>query len=150
MTVTGGIVAPVPATPAERSLAVTCAVIGSFCAATAYATIRVIGKRVHSLVSVNYFAVLSMVSSFLILMVHPDLGFKIPQSPIQWFVAHGGLCYRFPQLTRDRFLLASIGVSGFLLQVLLTEGLQREKAGRATNLMVRTWSVFLYVFGICS
>lgn len=30
----------------------------------------------------------------------------------------------------------SIGLSGFLLQVLLTEGLQREKAGRATNLIV--------------
>lgn len=41
-------------------------------------------------------------------------------------------------LTTDihRALLLSIGVSGFLLQVLLTEGLQREKAGRATNLIV--------------
>ena len=139
MTVIGGIVAPVPATPAERSLAVTCAVIGSFCAATAYATIRVIGKRVHSLVSVNYFAVLAMVTSFLILMVHPDLGFKTPQTPIQWFVAHGSICHPSAQLTRGRFLLASIGISGFLLQVLLTEGLQREKAGRATNLMVRNY-----------
>lgn len=35
-----------------------------------------------------------------------------------------------------RCLLLSIGISGFLLQVLLTEGLQREKAGRATNLIV--------------
>jgi len=35
-----------------------------------------------------------------------------------------------------RFLLALIGISGFLLQILLTEGLQREKAGRATNLIV--------------
>lgn len=30
----------------------------------------------------------------------------------------------------------SIGLSGFLLQVLLTLGLQMEKAGRATNLIV--------------
>jgi drug/metabolite transporter (DMT)-like permease len=35
-----------------------------------------------------------------------------------------------------RLLLIYIGVSGFLLQFLLTEGLQREKAGRATNLIV--------------
>lgn len=35
-----------------------------------------------------------------------------------------------------RTLLLSIGISGFLLQLLLTEGLQREKAGRATNLIV--------------
>lgn len=32
--------------------------------------------------------------------------------------------------------MLSIGFSGFLLQVLLTEGLQRERAGRATNMMV--------------
>lgn len=36
----------------------------------------------------------------------------------------------------NRTLLVSIGISGFLLQVLLTEGLRREKAGRATNLIV--------------
>ncbi|KAH8673797.1 DUF6 domain protein [Xylariales sp. PMI_506] len=117
MDMAGGIVAPVPATPAERSIAVICAIVGAFSAALAYATIRVIGKRVHSLVSVNYFAVSATVTSFLVLTVHPDLGLKVPQSTAQWL------------------LLLSIGVSGFLLQVLLTEGLQREKAGRATNLI---------------
>lgn len=41
-----------------------------------------------------------------------------------------------------RLLLLSIGISGFLLQVLLTEGLQRERAGRATNMMVsKLWCV---------
>ncbi|OAQ58292.1 hypothetical protein VFPPC_11632 [Pochonia chlamydosporia 170] len=115
--VASGIFKPVPSTPAERSVAVVCAVVGSFAAATAYATIRVIGKRVHSLVSVNYFAVLSTLTSFLALVILPDIGFKVPQSPEQWL------------------LLLSIGFSGFLLQVLLTEGLQRERAGRATNMM---------------
>lgn len=33
-------------------------------------------------------------------------------------------------------LLVTIGIAGFLLQFLLTEGLQREKAGRATNMIV--------------
>lgn len=79
-----GLVPPVHATPAERSIAVAYAILGAFAAATAYATIRVIGKRAHSLVSVNYFAVLATVSSFLIIMIHPHLQFEIPQSPAQW------------------------------------------------------------------
>ena len=82
--VDGGIFDPVPATPAERSVAVICAVIGSFSAATAYATIRVIGKRVHSLVSVNYFAIMATVTSTLVLLIHPDIGFKMPQNTPQW------------------------------------------------------------------
>lgn len=113
----GGLFEPVPATPAERSFAVVLAVLGSFAAATAYATIRVIGTRVHSLVSVNYFAVASTVLSCAVLLLHPDIGFQTPQSTPQWL------------------LLLSIGLSGFLLQVLLTEGLQRERAGRATNMI---------------
>ncbi|KAI8409004.1 hypothetical protein FOFC_11956 [Fusarium oxysporum] len=116
-TADGGILPPAKATPQERTIAILCAIFGSFAAATAYATIRVIGKRAHSLVSVNYFAVLATVSSFLIIMIHPDLQFEIPKTIAEW-------C-----------LLLSIGISGFLLQLLLTEGLQREKAGRATNLI---------------
>ncbi|KPM43907.1 hypothetical protein AK830_g2583 [Neonectria ditissima] len=121
-----GILPPVKADPTERSIAVGCAILGSFAAATAYATIRVIGKRAHSLVSVNYFAMLATISSFSIIMIHPNLHFEIPQTLAQWL------------------LLCSIGVSGFLLQVLLTEGLQREKAGRATNL-IYTQMVFALI-----
>ncbi|KAH8171222.1 eamA-like transporter family protein [Sarocladium implicatum] len=114
---TGGILPPVETTPLQRSIAVCCAILGAFCAATAYATIRVIGKRAHSLVSVNYFSVLATLSSFLVIMIHPDLHFEAPQGTAQWL------------------LLFSIGLSGFMFQILFTEGLQREKAGRATNLM---------------
>ncbi|KAF4951895.1 hypothetical protein FSARC_12788 [Fusarium sarcochroum] len=115
--VNGGILPPAKATPRERAIAIMCSIFGSVAAATAYATIRVIGKRAHSLVSVNYFAMLATVSSFLIITIHPDLQFEVPRSVAEWI------------------LLLSIGVSGFLLQLLLTEGLQREKAGRATNLI---------------
>ncbi|KAI1804290.1 hypothetical protein F4811DRAFT_520668 [Daldinia bambusicola] len=121
-----GIVPSVPATPAERTVAALLAVIGTFGAAAAYSTIRVIGKRAHSLVSVNYFAVLATVGSFLIILVVPDLQFKIPETVTQWL------------------LLTAIGIAGFLLQFLLTEGLQREKAGRATNL-IYTQMVFALV-----
>jgi drug/metabolite transporter (DMT)-like permease len=82
----GGILPPVEASPIERSIAVACAILGAFCAATAYATIRVIGKRAHALVSVNYFAMLATCSSFLIIMIHPELHFELPQTPVQWSV----------------------------------------------------------------
>lgn len=95
MHVADGIFKPVPATPAERSFAVICAVVGSFSAASAYATIRVIGTRVHSLVSVNYFAVTSTVVSCLVLLVHPSIGFKMPQSTAQWLVVLVSVNYIF-------------------------------------------------------
>ncbi|KAI5860492.1 hypothetical protein GGS23DRAFT_580348 [Durotheca rogersii] len=122
----GGLVPSVPATPAERTLAALLAVVGAFGAASAYSTIRVIGKRAHSLLSVNYFAVIATAGSCLVILAHPDLQFKVPQDATQWS------------------LLVAIGIAGFLLQFLLTEGLQREKAGRATNL-IYTQMVFALI-----
>ncbi|CAM1502321.1 Fc.00g043050.m01.CDS01 [Cosmosporella sp. VM-42] len=112
-----GLVPTVPVTPAERSIAVLSAMLGAFGAATAYSTIRVIGKRAHSLVSVNYFAMLATIGSCLTIVIHPKLQFQLPRGALQWT------------------LLTAIGLTGFMLQFLLTEGLQREKGGRATNLI---------------
>ncbi|RMZ73473.1 carbohydrate esterase family 8 [Pyrenophora seminiperda CCB06] len=103
--------------PQQRTLAVLMAILGTFGASMAYATIRVIGKRAHSLISVNYFSLIATLASFFIILLHPDLRFVAPKSLGQWG------------------LIAVIGLFGFLLQFLLTEGLQREKGGRATNLM---------------
>lgn len=105
-----------PVTAEQRTIAILLAVLGTFGASTAYATIRVIGQRAHSLISVTYFAFLSTVGSAFIILVHPDLKFVMPENLVQWG------------------LLAIIGLAGFVLQFLLTEGLQREKGGRATNL----------------
>ncbi|TLD03201.1 uncharacterized protein PgNI_12461 [Pyricularia grisea] len=120
--------APTPpaVSPTQRTLAIIGGVGGCFCAATSYATIRVIGKRAHSLVSVNYFAMVATVGSAVAILLHPDLEFVFPDRLRHWLL----------------FLL--IGVAGFLLQFLLTEGLQREKAGRATNL-IYTQIVFALV-----
>lgn len=41
-----------------------------------------------------------------------------------------------------------IGIAGFLLQFLLTEGLQREKAGRATNLIVSFFLLGITLFAV--
>ncbi|KAJ4992473.1 integral membrane family protein [Stagonosporopsis vannaccii] len=108
---------PAPVSPHQRTLAVLAAILSAFGASTAYATIRVIGTRAHSLISVNYFAAIATVGSALGLLIHPDLHFVMPESATQWG------------------FIAIIGLTGFLLQFLLTEGLQREKGGRATNLM---------------
>lgn len=72
--------------PAERSVAVLVAILGTFSAAVAYATIRVIGKRAHSLVSVNYFAFMATLVSTVIILVHPDLHFVLPRGVKQWYV----------------------------------------------------------------
>lgn len=123
---TEGIIPPPAVSPAQRAFASLCAVGGTVGAATAYTVIRLIGKRAHSLISVNYFAVVATLGSAAILLVHPDLEFKIPRGAAQWSC------------------LCVIGVAGFLLQFFLTEGLQREKAGRATNL-IYTQMVFALV-----
>lgn len=105
-----------PVSAEQRTIAILLAVLGTFGASTAYATIRVIGKRAHSLISVTYFAFLSTIGSALIILIHPDLHFVWPEDLGQWG------------------LISIIGLTGFALQFLLTEGLQREKGGRATNL----------------
>lgn len=102
--------------PHQRTIAILLAILGTFGASTAYATIRVIGTRAHSLISVNYFAAIATIGSTVIILVHPDLHFVMPRTGTHWV------------------LVAIIGLAGFLLQFLLTEGLQREKGGRATNL----------------
>lgn len=114
--VLNGVVPTPHVSPAQRTVATLIAILGAFGASTAYATIRVIGKRAHSLISVNYFAAIATVGSAAIILIHPDLHFVIPETYGQWG------------------LIAIIGLTGFMLQFLLTEGLQREKGGRATNL----------------
>lgn len=80
--------APTPpaVTPTQRTLAIVGGVGGCFCAATSYATIRVIGRRAHSLVSVNYFAMVATVGSAVAILLHPDLEFVFPDRPRHWCV----------------------------------------------------------------
>lgn len=114
-------------TAAQRWGAVGVALLGVFGAAGAFTVIRYIGKRAHPLISVNYFAVICSIISFVALVVSPDIGFVFPHTVWQWF------------------LLFGIGICGFLYQFLLTAGLQREKAGRAGN-MLYLQMLFAFVF----
>lgn len=101
----------------HRLVATLFALVGVVCASSVYIIIRFVGRRVHALVLVNYFASSTVVLSFIGLLVIPGIGFKGPEGAKQWG------------------LFTALGICGFLMQFLLTEGLQREAAGRATMML---------------
>jgi drug/metabolite transporter (DMT)-like permease len=103
--------------PAQRLIAVAVAVVGVFGASGAYTTIRVIGDRAHALISVNYFAFIATSSSAFALLVIPGIGFVMPQGAYAWI------------------LLGGLGILGFILQFLLTAGLQLDKSSKATSML---------------
>ncbi|KAL3428206.1 duf6 domain-containing protein [Phlyctema vagabunda] len=103
--------------PAQRLVAITVSILGIFGASGAYTTIRIIGDRAHALMSVNYFAILGTVASTIALLVIPGIGFTMPQGPREWI------------------LLSVLGVLGFVLQFLLTAGLQLDRSSKATSMM---------------
>lgn len=114
-------------TPTQRLVAIAVSVLGIFGASGAYTTIRVIGDRAHALMSVNYFALLAMTGSTFALLVTPGIGFVMPQGAREWT------------------LLLLLGVLGFVLQFLLTSGLQLDKSSKATS-MLYTQVIFALTF----
>lgn len=102
---------------ANRLKATPMALFGVCGASGVYIVIRFIGKRVHSLVMVQYFAGITVLISLAGTILVPGLGFRVPQSGRQWF------------------LFFALGISGFFMQFLLTEGIQREKASRASMML---------------
>jgi len=136
--------------PAQRFLAIVVSVLGVAGASGAYTTIRIIGDRAHALMSVNYFALLATVGSGIALVAIPGIGFHTPSSAREWL------------------LLIAMGVLGFILQFLLTAGLQLDKSSKATSMLYvqvifalgfdwgiwgvipGAWSIFGGVIVICS
>lgn len=104
--------AAVEADDNERMLGVSWALAGVCFASGAYLTIRVIGKRASALHSISYFSLMCTFAS--------TVGIIIDRNPVEW-----------PHTTYGFSLIFLIGTFGFVAQVLLTFGLQREKAGRA-------------------
>jgi drug/metabolite transporter (DMT)-like permease len=109
------------ATPAERLWAIGVALLGVMGGATAFTTIRSIGQRAHPLVSVNYFSVMSMVVSVAVLSLAPVLDVGQPE-----------LRFVLPGSARQWVLLATLGVAGFAMQVMLTVGIAGERSNRVT------------------
>jgi drug/metabolite transporter (DMT)-like permease len=104
-------------TPTQRLIAIILSLLGVFGASGAYTTIRIIGDRAHALISVNYFAIVGTLGSTIALLTIPDIGFTLPRGALEWI------------------LLLSLGLLGFVLQFLLTAGLQMDKSSRATSML---------------
>ncbi|KAG8163400.1 hypothetical protein KVR01_006697 [Diaporthe batatas] len=113
--------------PAQRMLAIVLAVLGVVGAAGAYTTIRIMGDRAHALISVNYFALVATVGSVVAMLATPGIEFIMPSSPREWA------------------LLVLLGFLGFVLQFLLTSGLQLDKSPKATS-MLYTQVIFALMF----
>ncbi|WWD18941.1 hypothetical protein CI109_103397 [Kwoniella shandongensis] len=96
----------------ERAVAVAWAFMSVLGASVAYTTIRSIGNKAHALHSIGYFSYMCTITCGLWLLVDPK--------PLVWV-----------ESTRDFLFIVAIGFFGFVYQMLLTMGLQREKAGRA-------------------
>lgn len=73
-------------------------------------TIRMIGKRAHPLISINYFATCCIIVSTVSFVIFPDVN------------------SRFLEDIQDLALLFVAGISGFVMQILLTAGLAYSPA----------------------
>ncbi|WPH02201.1 Hypothetical protein R9X50_00505600 [Acrodontium crateriforme] len=112
--------------PTQRLGAVCIALVGVLGSATAYTTIRWIGKRAHPLISVNYFSGWTFLVSIVMQAALPGVGFLLPAEPKEW----GYLLF--------------LGACGFIMQFLLAAGLSYEKSSRATNI---TYTQMLFALG---
>ncbi|GKZ70706.1 hypothetical protein AnigIFM60653_009658 [Aspergillus niger] len=99
-------------------LAIVVALFGVLGASCAYTTIRMIGQRCHPLVSVTYFSTFTTVVATLAMLVVPSIPLELPGTVLEWT------------------LLLGLGVSGFLLQFLLTAGLAYVPPVRKTKTSV--------------
>ncbi|KAG8813676.1 hypothetical protein FRC17_001464 [Serendipita sp. 399] len=100
-------------TPTQRLIAVGVALLGVLGGTGALISIRAIGKRAHALHSVSFFSLYSCIVSV--------IGMILLRIPIV-----------LPTSLVFAGLMVSVGLFGFIAQVLLTLALQREAAGRAS------------------
>ncbi|KAI0631699.1 DUF6-domain-containing protein [Trametes polyzona] len=100
-------------TPSERVRAVGVALLGVLGATGAYTTIRAVGKRAHPLHNLVSFSSQCVIVATIAMIVM--------QTPVV-----------IPMRWEWLLMLLLIGLFGFVAQVLLTMGLQRETAGRGT------------------
>ena len=115
-------------TPIQRAAGVGFALLGVLGAASAYVTLTRIGKRAHPLVSVTYFSTWCCIVSTVALLTVPGVDFRLPTSIREWL------------------LTASLGVSGFVMQFLLTAALAANQGGGKVLNFVYTQMVFALGF----
>lgn len=115
-------------TPAQRALAVLIGLIGVLGSATAYTTLSWIGKRAHPLISVNYFATWCTIIAALALLFVPSVPFRLPADVREWA------------------LLLCLGLSGFVMQFLLTASLAHGN-GKSTRVLNVVYVQMVFALG---
>ena len=103
------------------------AFFSTFGTGVAMCAIRKIGFNAHPLFMVSIYALFTLIASFVGIIILPGLSFIIPHTIKQWS------------------LLTAIGITGFVMQFLLTAGMQREKAARAIS-MTYTQLIYASIF----
>ncbi|CAE6365930.1 unnamed protein product [Rhizoctonia solani] len=103
-------------TEAERMVAVGVAMLGVLGASAAYISLRVIGKRAHPMHTMSYFSVWCVLVSV-----------------VAGIATHGQ--WVFPRQWTWIGMLIIVGLFGFLAQLFLTLGLQRETASRGSMVL---------------
>ncbi|KAI8376641.1 hypothetical protein EDC96DRAFT_495297 [Choanephora cucurbitarum] len=111
----------------KRLFAVFCAFLGAVMSAVAYVTVRKIGRGAHFMVHVVYFGLVSGIVS--------PFGMFLLQKPV---MPHG---------LHQYIMLILIGLTAFVGQCFLNQGLQMAPAGPGT-LMRMNDVVFAFLFGI--
>jgi drug/metabolite transporter (DMT)-like permease len=131
-------------TSTQRLYAVGISLLGVLGAATAYTTIRWIGKRAHPLISVNYFAAWCTLVSIIMMLAIPGVGFLIPSDLKDWaYLLFLGTCGFVMVCSLPAHTLAATDHA--FQQFLLAAGLSHEKSSRATN-MTYTQMLFALAF----
>jgi len=92
-------------TASQHLTAIGVAMLGVLGSAGAMTSIRAIGTRAHAFISINYFSTWCSIVSLVCFIIIPDVNFRLPGNLTEWG------------------LLASLGVCGFTMQILLTQGL---------------------------
>lgn len=98
----------------DRLTATIVALIGVLGASAVYIIIRFIGNKAHAIMSVSYFSLIVTIISFVGILVIPSMRFQVPKNLKQWL------------------LFTNLGFCGFIFQLLLTLGIQKERAGRGS------------------
>lgn len=118
--------------PRDRLIATLVALFGTIGMSSVYIIIRFIGKKAHAIMAVSYFSLITLIISTLGILLIPSMKLQIPSNLKEW-----GLFF-------------NLGFMGFFFQLLLTMGIQRERAGRGSLIQYTQliyallWDIILY------
>lgn len=128
--------------PEDRLIATMVALVGTIGMSSVYIIIRFIGKKAHAIMAVSYFSLITLIISILGIAFIPSMKLQLPSTLKEWV------------------LFFNLGFMGFFFQLLLTMGIQRERAGRGSLIQYTQliyalmWDIILFnhlpsIWSIC-